>query len=199
VVRDCVIRHCFGRGVAMYAVTDGIVDRCKIEDTVDEAVDFDHFAVGCRAVGNTVTDCRVGVELNDATDSLVRSNRFDACDVGINLWRWCRQPGLNVRYRILDNQFLNTRGSAIVIRPNTASNVISGNIIRGSGSVILEGSHQTLTENTITGSAKEAIRISGDDNIIRNNRCRDNSAAKPGQREDIRVTGNTVTSRAGRE
>jgi parallel beta-helix repeat protein len=199
VVRDCVIRHCFGRGVAMYAVTDGIVDRCKIEDTVDEAVDFDHFAVGCRAVGNTVTDCRVGVELNDATDSLVRSNRFDACDVGINLWRWCRQPGLNVRNRILDNQFLNTRGSAIVIRPNTASNVISGNIIRGSGSVILEGSHQTLTENTITGSAKEAIRISGDDNIIRNNRCRDNSAAKPGQREDIRVTGNTVTSRAGRE
>jgi parallel beta-helix repeat protein len=170
-VRDCVIRHCFGRGVAMYSATDSAVERCTIEDTVDEAIDFDHFAAGCRAVGNTVTGCRVGVELNDANDCLVRSNRFESCDAGINLWRWCRQPELNVRNRILDNQFLNTRGSAIVIRSNTASNVISGNIIRGSGSVgiILEGSHQTLTGNAVTGSAKEAIRDTGDRNRVSDN------------------------------
>lgn len=170
-VRDCVIRHCFGRGVAMYSVVEGAVERCTIKDTVDEAIDFDHFAVGCRAVDNTVASCRVGVELNDANDSLVRSNRFDACDVGINLWRWCRQPELNVRNRILDNQFLNTRGSAIVIRSNTASNIISGNIVRGSGSVgiILEGSGQTLTKNTVTSSAKEDIRVTGARNRVSDN------------------------------
>jgi parallel beta-helix repeat protein len=170
-VRDCVIRHCFGRGVALYSATDSAVERCTIEDTVDEAIDFDHFAAGCRAVGNTVTGCRVGVELNDANDSLVQSNRFESCDVGINLWRWCRQPELNVRNRIFDNHFLNTRGSALLIRPNTASNVISGNIVRGSGSVgvILEGSHQTLTGNTVTSSAKEAIRDTGDHNRVSDN------------------------------
>ncbi|MBI5828895.1 MAG: right-handed parallel beta-helix repeat-containing protein, partial [Chloroflexi bacterium] len=97
VVRDCVIRHCFGRGVAMYAVTDGVVERCTIEDTVDEAIDFDHFAVGCRAIGNTVVGCHVGVEMNDANESLVQSNRFDSWYTGINLWRWCRQPDLNAR------------------------------------------------------------------------------------------------------
>lgn len=170
-VRDCVIRHCFGRGVAMYSVVEGAVERCTIKDTVDEAIDFDHFAVGCRAVDNTVAGCRVGVELNDANDSLVRSNRFDSCDIGINLWRWCRQPELNVRNRILDNQFLKTRGSAIVIRSNTASNVISGNIVRGSGSVgiILEGSDQTLTKNTVTSSAKEDIRVTGARNQVSDN------------------------------
>ncbi len=206
VVRDCVIRHCFGRGVAMYSVADGAVERCTIEDTMDEAIDFDHFAVGCRAVGNTVTGCRVGVEMNDANDCLVRSNRFESCDAGISLWRWCRQSELNVRNRILDNQFLKTIGSALLIRANTASNVISGNVIHGSGSVgiILEGSHQTLERNTITGSAKDAIRVSGDDNIVRGNRCRDNNIAKPGQHEDIRVTGdrnrvsdNVVAPRSG--
>ncbi|MBI5687745.1 MAG: right-handed parallel beta-helix repeat-containing protein [Verrucomicrobia bacterium] len=206
VVRDCVIRCCYGRGVAMYSVTEGVVERCTIEETVDEAIDFDHFAVGCRAVGNTVTGCRVGVEMNDANNCLVRGNRFESCDAGINLWRWCRQPELNVRNQVLENQFLNTRGSAILIRPNSASNDISGNIVRGSGSVgiILEGSHQTLAENTVTGSAKEAIRVNGDDNIVRGNRCRDNNTAKPGQGEAIRVTGdrnrvndNIVTPRPG--
>jgi parallel beta-helix repeat protein len=198
VVRDCVIRHCFGRGVAMYSVADSVVERCAIEDTMDEAIDFDHFAVSCSAIGNTIVGCRAGMELNDANDSLVRSNRFDSCDSGINLWRWCRQPDLNTRNQILDNQFLNTRGSALLIRPNTASNVISGNIVRNCGSVgiILEGSHQTLSSNTVTGSAKEGIIVSGSDCEIRGNRCRDNSASKPGQRKDILITGvrNRVTS-----
>jgi parallel beta-helix repeat protein len=59
----------------------------------------------------------------------------------------------------------------LLIRPNTASNVISGNIVRGSGSVgvILEGSHQTLTGNTVTSSAKEAIRDTGDHNRVSDN------------------------------
>ena len=190
-VRDCVIRHCFGRGVAMYSVADGAVERCTIEDTMDEAVDLDHFAVGCRAVGNTIMGCREGMELNDANDSLVKSNRFESCGVGINLWRWCHQPELNVRNRILENQFLNTRGSALLVRPQTASNIISGNIIRDCGSigVILEGSYQTLEGNTVTGSAKEGILVSGSDNEILGNHCRGNSAARPGQRQEIRVTG----------
>lgn len=191
IVRDCVIRHCFGRGVAMYSVVEGVVERCVIEDTVDEAIDFDHFTIGCRAIGNTVVGCTEGMELNDANDSFVKSNRFDACGCGINLWRWCRQPDLNACNQILCNQFLNTRGSALLIQAQTASNIISGNIIQGSGSagVVLNGAWQTLEGNTITRSAKEGILVSGSDNEVRGNRCRDNSTARPGQCEDIRVTG----------
>lgn len=197
VVRDCVIRHCFGRGVAMYSVVEGFVERCVIEDTVDEAIDFDHFTIGCRAIGNTVVGCTEGMELNDANDSFVKSNRFDACGCGINLWRWCHQPDLNVHNQILSNQFFNTRGSALLIQAKTASNIVFGNIIQGSGSagVVLNGSYQTLEGNTVTGSAKEGILVSGSDNEVRGNHCRGNSTAKPGRNEDIRVTGerNRVT------
>ncbi len=207
VVRDCVIRHCYGRGVAMYAVVEGVVERCVIEDTVDEGIDFDHFTVGCRAMGNAVTGCTEGMELNDANDSLVKSNRFDACGSGINLWRWCRQPELNVRNQILSNEFVNTRGSALLIQARTASNIISGNIIQGSGraGVVLDGSWQTFQGNTVTGSAKEGVLVSGSDNDVRGNHCRGNSTAKPGQCEDIRVKGarnrvtdNEVGSSSGR-
>ena len=146
------------------------------------------------------------MELNDANDSLVRSNRFDSCDSGINLWRWCHQPELNVRNQILSNQFLNTRGSALLIRSNTASNVISGNIINGCGAagILLDGSKQTLAGNTISGAAKEGILVSGSDCEVRDNRCHDNSASKPGGYDGIRitgarncVTGNVVGSKTG--
>ena len=63
-----------------------------------------------------------------------------------------------------------------------------------------------MEENIITGSAKEGIIVSGSDNEVRGNRCRDNNTAKPGQREDISVTGvrnrlvgNAVGSQSGRD
>ncbi|MBI5820503.1 MAG: right-handed parallel beta-helix repeat-containing protein [Verrucomicrobia bacterium] len=206
VVRRCIIRQCFGRGVAMYAVADGVVEDCVIEGTVDEAIDLDHFATGCRATGNRVARCRVGVELNDANDCLVRSNRFEACDAGINLWRWCRQPELNVRNRILDNQFLDTSRSAVAIQTGTASNVISGNRIRGCGGIgaLLGGSHQTLASNTVCAARGISIAVTGSDNAITDNHCEMAPAA--GKRESVairitgdrnRVTGNVVQSPPG--
>lgn len=190
-VRDCVIRHCFGRGVALYSVTDSTVERCTIEDTVDEAIDFDHFVVGCRAVGNTISGSTEGMELNDANDCRVQSNRFEACGTGINLWRWCHQPDLDVRNRILDNQFNGTLGAALLIQPNTASNTLSGNVISGSGAagIVLEGSHQILTGNIVTGSAAEGIVVRGNDCLIQANRCSGNSTRAPGKAKDLRVTG----------
>lgn len=170
-VRDCTIRHCYGRGVAMYSAADCTVERCTIEDTVDEAIDFDHFAVNCRAIDNRVVRCGVGVEMNDANDCLVEGNRFEGCGAGINLWRWCHQPELNVRNRILNNLFLQTKGSAVLIRANTASNVIEGNEIRGSGGsgVVLEGANQTLVNNRISGTKKDAMSVQGTGHIIRDN------------------------------
>ncbi|MCX6898056.1 MAG: right-handed parallel beta-helix repeat-containing protein [Verrucomicrobia bacterium] len=196
-VRRCVIRQCFGRGVAMYAVSGGAVEDCVIEDTVDEAIDFDHFATGCRATGNRVARCHVGVELNDANDCLVRSNRVEACDAGINLWRWCRQPELNVRNLILDNQFFDTSRSVLAIQAGTASNVVSGNLIRGCGGigVVLGGSRQTLASNTVCAARGVAIAITGNDNEVTGNRCEAVRVAGKRAAVAIRITGdrNRVT------
>ena len=190
-VSDCIIRHCFGRGVALYSVTDSTVERCTIEDTVDEAIDFDHFVIGCRALGNTISNSTEGMELNDTNDCLVQSNRFDNCGIGINLWRWCHQPDLDTHNRILENRFEGSRGSALLIQANTASNTISGNVISGcdAAGIVLEGSRQILTSNVVTGSAAEAIIVSGNDQLLEGNRCSGNSTRAPGRAKDIRVTG----------
>ena len=172
-IRDCLIRHCFGRGIALYSVADSTVERCAIEDTVDEAIDFDHFSINCRALNNTISGSSEGMELNDANDCLVQSNRFDACDVGINLWRWCHQPDLNARNRIFDNQFNRIRGSALLIKPNTASNLITGNAISGCGAagIVLDGAHQTLISNVVKGAAAPGIVIRGTGHTVRDNKA----------------------------
>src|SRR4029079_14588501 len=105
-IRDCTIRNCFGRGVAFYSVSDALVAHCRIEDTVDEAIDLDHFTVNCRVLDNEVARCRVGVELNDANECWVARNRFEACQTGVIIWRWCKMEDLNVRNHVLDNLFL---------------------------------------------------------------------------------------------
>lgn len=170
-VRDCVIRRCYGRGVALYSVTDSAVERCIIEDTVDEAIDFDHFTARCRAENNQIVRCRIGVELNDANDCVVKNNRFESCGVGVNIWRWCRQPELNVRNRILGNQFLDTAGSAVLLRAGTASNVVEGNVIRGcrGDGIVVDGTNQTVVDNRISGAGKEALVVKGEGHAVRGN------------------------------
>lgn len=151
VVRDCTIRNCFGRGVAFYGVTNGVVERCTIEDTLDEAVDLDHFAVGCIVQHNAVTRCCVGVEMNDASECAVLRNRFEACGIGINLWRWCKQPDLNTRNVILENVFLGTKGNALQLAAGTAMNIVSRNQIRGSGgkAIVFAGDDYEMSGNEV--------------------------------------------------
>ncbi len=169
-VRDCVVRNCFGRGVAFYAVRNGIVERCTIEDTVDEAVDLDHFAVGCIVNQNAVARCGVGVEMNDANECAVLRNRFEACRIGINLWRWCKQPDLNTRNVIMENAFIGTKGNALQLAAGTATNIVHGNHIRGSGgkAISLAGDDYEVSGNDVDGViANAGVRNDVFDNVAR--------------------------------
>lgn len=152
-VRDCTIRNCFGRGLALYAVSNALVERCTIEDTVDEAIDLDHFSVGCLVMQNAVARCGVGVELNDANECTVLRNRFEACRIGINLWRFCKLPDLNTRNVILENAFVNTKGNALQLATGTATNMVSRNHIRGSGgnAISLRGDDYEISGNDVDG------------------------------------------------
>ena len=58
--------------------------------------------------------------------------------------------------------------------------------------------------NSVSGVAKEGVFVSGSDCEVRDNRCQDNSASKPGGYDGIRitgarncVTGNIVSSKTG--
>jgi hypothetical protein len=126
-VSRCIIRHCHGRGVAFYSVDESSVEDCTIMDTTDEAVDLDHFTTKTTVRHNHIARSLVGVELNDANDCLVSANEFRDCKTGINLWQWCKQPGLNEGNRIENNLFLNTGGNAVRIQEGLTKNVVEGN------------------------------------------------------------------------
>lgn len=160
-ISRCFIQNCHGRGIALYSVESAEIEGCTIRDTSDEAIDFDHFAVKCVATHNHVARSLIGVELNDATDCLVAGNEFRDCGTGINLWRWCKHPGLNEGNIIAQNLFERTLGNAVQIAKGTKANKILQNEITGSGKngVILAGEGQIVKANKITASGMKNIAI----------------------------------------
>lgn len=160
-VSRCIIRNCFGRGVAFYSVEDSVVEDCTIMETNDEAVDLDHFTAKTTVRHNHAARCLIGVELNDATGCIVEANEFRDCGAGINLWRWCKMPELNQGNRISNNLFASMKGNGIQIATGTANNTVSGNEITNAGrnGISLAGSGQIVSGNKISGSKLKDIAV----------------------------------------
>lgn len=160
-ISRCFIQNCHGRGIALYSVEGAEIVDCTIRDTADEAIDFDHFTVKSIATHNHIARCLLGVELNDANDCLVAGNEFLECGTGINLWRWCKLPGLNEGNLIVQNVFERTRGNAVQIATGTKGNTVAQNEINASGKngIILSGEAQIVKANKITGSGMKDIVI----------------------------------------
>lgn len=161
VIRDCIIQNCFGRGAAFYSVEKPVVERCSFRDGCDEAVDFDHFTVGGRALGNQIARCRIAFEMNDVNDCLVAGNEVRECGLGVSLWRWCKQPGLNAGNVVNNNSFVSITGNAFQIGMGTTKNRFEGNEIDGAGrnGFSLSGSAQVLRANVVRGAKLKAIVI----------------------------------------
>ncbi|MGV3659350.1 MAG: right-handed parallel beta-helix repeat-containing protein [Prosthecobacter sp.] len=160
-ISRCFIQNCHGRGIALYSVEGAEIDGCTIRDTSDEAIDFDHFAVQCVATHNHIARSLTGVELNDATDCLVAGNELRECGTGINLWRWCKHPGLNEGNIIAQNLLERMQGNAVQIAKDTKANKVLQNEITGSGKngIILAGEGQVVKGNKISGSKMKDIAI----------------------------------------
>jgi hypothetical protein len=161
VVRDCIIQNCFGRGVAFYSVEKPEVLRCSFRDGCDEAVDFDHFTTGARAIGNQITRCRIAFEMNDVNECLVEGNEARDCAIGVSLWRWCKHPGLNEANVIRNNSFVNMGGNAFQIGTGTAKNVFEANEVEGAGrnGFSLSGSGQVLKGNVVRGAKLKEVAV----------------------------------------
>ena len=129
IVSRCTIRNCHGRGVAFYAVEDSEVNYCEISDTTDEAVDLDHFTVRTSVYENEIRRCSEGMELNDASDCVVRDNRFIGCVVGINVWQFVKLEGWNENNVIQGNRFEGTRKQPLQIQKHLTKNSVSNNTI----------------------------------------------------------------------
>lgn len=158
-VSRCIIQHCHGRGIAFYAAEGGKIEDNVIMDCTDEAIDLDHFTTKTVVHHNRAARCLVAVEMNDASDCVVSANEFMHCGTGINLWRWCKQPGLNEGNQITGNTFLEMKGNGLQIGKGTASNTITDNDILGSGKngIIINGGKQVIQGNRVSGSGLKDV------------------------------------------
>jgi hypothetical protein len=168
VVRDCIIQNCFGRGVALYSVEKAEIERCSFRDGCDEAIDFDHFTRDSSATGNQITRCRIAFELNDANDCVIAGNEARDCGVGVSLWRWCLNPGLNEGHRVQNNSLIAMSGNAVQIGTGTKGNLFEDNDIENPGrhGFSLAGEAQVLKKNRVIGSGLQAIAIQEGDHKI---------------------------------
>ncbi len=133
-LRDCRIRNFHGRGVAIYSGEACSIERCLIENVLDEGVDLDHFTLRCRATENVIRNAPVGIELNDANDCAIEHNTIEACDTGIRIWRWCRHDDLNTRNVLADNRLRGIRNLAIEFQAGTFANTAKNNVLEQSSS-----------------------------------------------------------------
>jgi hypothetical protein len=132
-VRDCSVTNCYGRAVAFYHTVDSAVINCRIGGLNDEAIDFDHFARRCRAIGNEIDGATIGVELNDASDCEVLRNRIRNTHIGVRIWWYNRidPAGLNTRNRIIGNHIADVTRAAIHLGRNCRQNQVLRNTVHG--------------------------------------------------------------------
>jgi hypothetical protein len=159
----CVIRGAHHRGAAFYQAAHSGVYSCEISDTGAEGIDFDHFCTYCEASGNTLTDCG-NIELNDASYCLVQGNSLHRCRGGVNIWQWCRLPGLNTGNLILNNNFFHCSGVAVRCETGADNNFIVGNNITAlkAPAIIIRGADNVLLGNTVEGLGDGAVADSGE-------------------------------------
>ena len=137
-IRDCVIANCYGRAVAFYHVVDSTVTGCRISGLADEAINFDHFVLRCRAIENEIDGATIGVEMNDASDCEVLRNRIRNVAVGVRIWWYSRikEKGINEGNLIQGNDIEGAARSAVSVGRNCFRNRVIENSVRGKIDVV---------------------------------------------------------------
>lgn len=171
-VNRCVFRRILGRGVTAYNTHDINVSECRFEDVGAESVEIDHLASNAVISGCVFIRSKVGVQFNDASDSIVIGNVFDHCKYGINVNRVLKNGAPNARLVVHGNSF---KGGHVAIRANhIADSVIASNVISGPKKIgiSLNGSDVNCTGNTLVQIKEVGIQTVGNacrcnGNIIR--------------------------------
>ncbi len=147
-VRHCRFTDWYGRGVALYNMTDSLIEGCVFERVADEAIDVDHFCERVRAVGNDVRDALWGIVLNDASRCTIEYNRIEGCDIGIWNWWYGKTPQdrINEENVIRHNVVRGAREAAIHIGRTCHRNVIEHNFVEGE--IVVEEPTNSVAGNT---------------------------------------------------
>ncbi len=166
----CTVRNSHYRGIVLYSTVHTSIVDCRIENTDAEGIVFDHFCQHGEAVGNTLVNCQ-NIELNDASDCVIAYNRIEKPDVGIVVWQWCTQPGLNERNLLIGNEIIEPGGEGISLKSGADDNLVSGNTIENSGGagIVVRGNANLILGNRLSGTGGTPLVLEGEGNFERDN------------------------------
>ena len=129
-VLDNTFRNLAGRGVAVYSAAGVLVEGNRFVNVRSQSVEVDHYSSG-RIINNNFTDCRVGIVLDDAYDTVVKGNRMVRCGIGVGFVRHFDDEWVNRDVTVEGNTItgpgnIGIRVDELVDRNNIGENVITG-------------------------------------------------------------------------
>lgn len=144
-VNNMVFKNLIGRALAIYAVKNVMIKDNYAENIAVEAFELDHFSSGS-IINNQIKKAQVGIQLDDAYDSMVSDNFIENTDIAINIYGHFDDSWLNTGHQINDNHIVNSRSAAVVLNQNAKNNFISNNQIQTNYGKIYKGN---IMENII--------------------------------------------------
>lgn len=110
-IDNCEFINLKGRAVAIYAVKDVIIQNSNATNISQEAFELDHLSTG-KITNNHITNARVGIQLNDAYNSVVSGNSLNNVAIGVNIITHFDNEWLNTDNVVSEN-FISAKNSGV--------------------------------------------------------------------------------------
>lgn len=125
-ILDNSFRNLRGRGVAIYGTDDAIVTGNHLANIRTQAIEIDHFSA-VRVHENTIKDSFVGIQLDDAYNSIVEDNLLEGVRRGIVFVGHFDDPWANTGNKILRNRLVGPGKTGVQLSTRSRDNIIAGN------------------------------------------------------------------------
>lgn len=169
-VSGCRFTNFLGRGATFYNVQGVTLRDCTFEDIGAEAIEIDHLSSHAVIGGCSILNAKIGMRLNDCTDTTVTGCIIENASVGIHLTEVLKGDTTNRRMTMTGNVI--TGGlTGMIFDGNVAETVAVGNTITGCSryGIDMNGKLNVVVGNVISGCGAGGVKLVGQGSIIENN------------------------------
>jgi uncharacterized ubiquitin-like protein YukD len=127
-IENCNFENLSGRAIAVYATNQINIDNCRAQNVRAEAFEIDHMSSGI-IQNSFINEAEIGIQLNDAFNSIVRNNEIQNTKIGINIITHFDHDWLNTNNTITDNN-IDASETGVFIGNYAKTNIISDNFFQ---------------------------------------------------------------------
>jgi parallel beta-helix repeat protein len=115
-----------GRAVAVYAMSRVVIRNNKAENIAVEVFEIDHMSSG-NIINNQIYDSHIGIQINDAYNSLVKGNILSDVRYGITIMSPFVDDWVNNNNKIIENDINFTYAGIFLVGENNKNTLITNN------------------------------------------------------------------------